>query len=115
MEEKPYKNIFIYDVSYKFFVSAKYLELKFKYLELFGFETYNAIFVRIRYLIGLKSSITYAFSHNYSKIKIDSDDDLVLEEKLTFHQVIKSVFNKNQYHPYYNKILEKPSYQLARK
>ena len=80
LEEKPCKNIFIYDVSYKFFVSAKYLELKFKYLELFGFETYNAIFVRIRYLIGLKSSITYAFSHNYSKIKIDSDDDLVLEE-----------------------------------
>ena len=34
----------------------------------------------MRYLIGLKSSITYVFSHNYMEIKIDSDDNLYLEE-----------------------------------
>ena len=34
----------------------------------------------MRYLIGLKSSITYVFSHNYVEIKIDSDDDLHLQE-----------------------------------
>ena len=28
-----------------------------------------------------KSGITYAFSHNYAEIKIDSDDDLLLEKK----------------------------------
>ena len=32
-----------------------------KYLELFSLETYNAIFDRIRHLIGLKNSITDVF------------------------------------------------------
>ena len=48
--------------------------------------------------MGLKSSITYTFPQIYAKIKIDSDDDLPLNETLTFHNVIifiKSVFNKN--------------------
>ena len=50
------------------------------------------------------------FSYIYAKIKIDSDIDLPLEETLTFHNVIvliKSVFNKNQNHQYYNIFLEK--------
>ena len=41
-------------------------------LVLFGPEQYDAIYNIIRYLIGLKSSITYAFSHCYSKNKIGS-------------------------------------------
>ena len=39
------------------------------------------------------------FWHNYAKIKIDSDDDLPIENTLTLHNVvilIQSVFNKNQ-------------------
>ena len=58
---------------------------------------YDAIYDRIRYLIGLKSGTTYVFSYRYAKIKIDSDDYLPQEKTLTLHNVItliKSVFNK---------------------
>ena len=44
---------------------------KTRYLALFNLEKYNVIYDRIRYLIGLKSSITYVFSYNFGKIKID--------------------------------------------
>ena len=63
----------------------------------------------------IKSGITYLFSHNYAKIKVDSYDSLPLEKTLTFHNVIihiKSVWNKDQNHYYYSIFLEKPSYQL---
>ena len=46
-----------------------------KYLLSLGSEKYNAIFNRIRYLIMLKSNISYVVSHNYGKIKVDSDDE----------------------------------------
>ena len=72
-----------------------------KYLVLFGPENYDAIYDKISYLISLKSDITYIFSHNYVKIKIDWDDDLALEETLSFHNVIiliKLVFNKDENH-----------------
>ena len=42
-----------------------------KYLELFGPKKYNTIYKRIRHLISQKSGITYVFSHNYPRIKID--------------------------------------------
>ena len=54
-----------------------------RYLVLFGPEKYNAIQNRIEYLIGLKSGITYVFSHKKGKIKTDSYDALPLEETLT--------------------------------
>lgn len=41
------------------------------------------------------------------KIKIDSDDDLPLEEILNMHNVVtlfKAVFNKSQNHEYYHEI-----------
>ena len=88
-----------------------------RYLELFGLEKYNDIYDRIGYLLGLKSDIAYVFSYKFGKIKIDSNDDLPLEEMLTLHNVIiitKSVFNKDQSHYYYNIFLEKCSYQLAK-
>ena len=53
--------------------------------------------------------MTYVFSHNYAKIKIDSDDDLPLEKTVTLHNVvilIKLVFNKNQNCYFYNILLE---------
>ena len=55
----------------------------------------------------------YVFSHNYARIKTDSYDSLSLEKTLTLHNVIiliKSVFNKNQNHYYYNIFLEKCLY-----
>ena len=56
-------------------------------LVLFGLEIYNAIYDRIRYLVRLKGGITYVFPYNYGKKKIDSDDDLPLEETLTLYNV----------------------------
>ena len=38
-----------------------------------------AIFNRVRYLIRLKSYILYVVSHNYGKIKIDSGNDLPID------------------------------------
>ena len=73
---------------------------------------------RIRYVIGLKIGITYVFFNNFAEMKIQSNDDLPLEEPLHLHNVIiliKSVFNKDQNHYYYNSFLEKCSYQLAKK
>ena len=52
----------------------------------------------IRYLIRLKSGISCVASHNYAKIKTDSDNNLPLEKALTMHNVamlIESVFIKN--------------------
>ena len=43
-----------------------------RYLLLFRSEKYDFIYSRIRYLIGVKNGITYAISHNYAKIKVDS-------------------------------------------
>ena len=43
-----------------------------RYLVLFGLKKYDAIYDRIKYLVSQKSGITYAFSHYYTKIKVDS-------------------------------------------
>ena len=103
IDEKPYKNIFVYDISYKTLIDAKPMHIRFdkvdefirvydgpRYLVLFGGERYgfNPIYTRIRYLIGVKSGIKYVISHNYAKIKVDSYDSLPLKKTLTFHNVI---------------------------
>ena len=59
-----------------------------RYVVLFDLEKDPAIFNRNRYLIGVKSGVTYAFSHIYARIKVDSYDSLPLEKTLTFHNVI---------------------------
>ena len=73
----------------------------------------------VPFTIGLeKSGITYVFSLNYAKIKIDWHDSLPLEQTLTLCNVIiliKWVFNKDENHWYYNIFLEKCSYQLDTK
>ena len=43
-----------------------------RYLILFGAVKYDSTYNSIRYLTGVKSDITYAFSHNYARIKVDS-------------------------------------------
>ena len=73
----------------------------------------------ISFTIGLdilkvkKVVLHMSFSHNYPRIKIDSNDSLLLEKRLTLHNV-KSIFNKNENHYYYNMVLEKCSYQLSK-
>ena len=74
----------------------------------------DSVYNRIRYLISVKSGITYIISHNYAKIKIDSYDSLPLEIIMTFRDVIiliKSVFSKDKNNYYYNIFLEK-SYKI---
>ena len=55
-----------------------------RYILLFGDEKYELIYDRIRYLIEVKRGITYAFSHDYSKIKVYSHDYLPLEKNRLF-------------------------------
>ena len=71
-----------------------------RHLVLFGSVKYDTI-CKIRYLINQKGGITYVFSHNYARIKVDSYDSLPLEKPLTLYNVIiliKSVLNKDQNH-----------------
>ena len=83
VNEKSYKGILVYNISYETLISAKPLPIRFnkingfitvydgtKYLVSFGPEQYDAIFNRIRYLIGAKSGISYVISHYYAKIKV---------------------------------------------
>ena len=59
-----------------------------RYLVLFGSEEYNSTYNRTRYIISLKSGITYIISHNYAKIKVGSYNSLPLEKTVTFHNVV---------------------------
>ena len=108
LHEKSYENILVYKISYKTLISSKPLRHLFskvhgfitdydgtKYLVLFGIGKYNSIYYRIRYLIGLKSAITYVLSYNLQKLKIDSDNDLNPEETLTLHNVIIKIKSKS--------------------
>ena len=78
--QKPYENILVYGISCKTFIGAKPLSIRInkvdgfnracygiRYLALLEPEKYDAIFNRIRYLIGAKGSITYAISYKYEK------------------------------------------------
>ena len=89
-----------------------------RYLTLFGFAKYDAIYTRIRYHIIRRSRITYVFSHYYTKIKVDFYDSLAIEKGMTLHNVIiliKSVLNKDQNHYHYRIFSEKCLYRLATK
>ena len=92
LDERSYKNILIYGILCKNLIGAKPLRIMFnkvdefirvydgtRYLVLFGPEKYDAIYNRIKYVISQKNGITFVFSHNYAKIKIDSCDFSPLE------------------------------------
>ena len=97
---KSYKNILVHDISYKTLIGAKPFDIRFdkrnefirvyngaRYLVLFGLEKYDPNFYRIRYIIGVKSGITYVISHYYGKIKVDdSYNSLPLEKKVYISQ-----------------------------
>ena len=118
IDEKSYENILVYSISYKNLIDSKPLRIRFdkidrfirvydrtRYLVLFGSERYDFIYSRIKYLINVKSSITYIIPNNNAKIKVDSNDSLPLERTMTFHDVIiliKSVFNKDKTNYYYD-------------
>ena len=68
----------IYEISYKNLIGSNIFRIRFnktdgffriydetKYLTLFGSEKYNAIYNKIRYLISLKSDITYFFVYYF--------------------------------------------------
>ena len=123
IDEKSYKNILFYNISYKVFHVAKPLGIRFdkvggfirvyngtRYLVLFVDENYDLIYNRIKCLIGEKNGTTYVMSHIYEKTKLDSYDSLTFKKILTCHNVIiliKSVFNKDKNNYYYNIFLEK--------
>ena len=90
LDEKSYENTLfyydsfytIYDDSYKTLIAKKPLRTSFnkidgfisvsdgsRYLLLFGPEKCDGVYNSIRYLIRLKSGMTYVFSCNYTKIK----------------------------------------------
>ena len=78
IDEKSHENTLIYEILYKILIGPKLLQIRFKKIEfnkiydetLFGSEKYDAIYDRIRYLIYLKTGITYIFSHYFAKSKL---------------------------------------------
>ena len=95
LDEEQYYNILVYNISHKNLIGAKPFHSRFdktygfirvcdgtRYLILFGPEKYNDIFNRIRFLIGVISGVTYAFSHNYARIKVDLYNSLSLEKNV---------------------------------
>ena len=110
IDEKSHENILTFDISYKTLIGLKPLQIRFdkidgiirisdetRHLTLFGTKKYDTTYNRIRYLISLKSSITYILSHYFAKIKVDSYDSLPIEKTLPLDNVIilfKSVLKK---------------------
>ena len=101
---KTYKNILIFDISYKTFMGAKPLRIRFdeidgfikiydeiRYLVLFGPGWYDTICNRIRYPTSEKSGIAHSINHNFARIRIDSYNSLPIKNKLTFHNVKHSL------------------------
>ena len=97
-DEKSHINILIYDISYKTFIGSKSLRIRFNkingfigiydetryFLSLFGSEKYDAIYDRIRYLLGPKSGITNIPSHYFAKIKVDPNDFFAYRKNIDF-------------------------------
>ena len=89
-----------------------------RYSTLFDFEKYDTIYNRIRYFVSQKektNGITYIFWHYFAKIKVAFYNSLPIEKRLTLLNLIigiKSVLNKDKN---YKWLLEKCSYQLAKK
>ena len=108
INEKSHKNILIYNISYKTLIDPKLLRIRFskidrfiriydgfRYLTLFDTEIYVAIYNRIRYLMSLKSAITYIFCYSLAKVKADSCDSLPIEKILTLYNVITHIKSDN--------------------
>ena len=98
IDAKSHKNILIYDISYKTLIGSTPLRTRFdikidgitriydrtRYLTLFGSIKYDAFKDKIRYLITIKSYMTYTIFHYFAKIKVDSYDSLPIEKDIYF-------------------------------
>ena len=91
IDEKSNENILVYNISCKTLIDVKPLRIKSDKIDdfirvyygtsyLVSSHLYNFICSRIRYLIWVKSDITYAIFHNYAKIKVDLYNSLPLEK-----------------------------------
>ena len=114
IDEKSHENILIFDISCKTSIGPKPLCVRFnqvdgfirvydgnRYLAFFRLERHDDTDNWIRYLVSLKSGITYILQ----KSKLI----LMIGKLLTLHNVvifIKSVLNEDQNHYYYNAFLE---------
>ena len=81
-----------------------------RYLILFGYGRFEKICDKIKYLVSEKSGIADSINHNFSRIRIDSYNSLLIDKILTFHNaiiLIKSVVNKNKNEYYFKIYLEK--------
>ena len=124
MNEKSYETFLICDAAYKTQYGVNPLRIIFdkvdrytiiydgtKYLTLFhSDEKYESVFDGIKYLIMSKSIISDVYFHKYSNIKVNSDNDLLLEKIFNIQNVVmlmKSAFNKNHNHYKYQTFLEK--------
>ena len=70
-----------------------------RYSVLFESKKYDSIYNKIRYIVSVKSGMTYIIFHNYAKIKVDSYDSLPLEKTMAIDDaiiLIKSVYNKDK-------------------
>ena len=101
LDEKIYKNILIYEISYKTFMVSKPLRIWFdeidgfikiydgiRYLVILGHSWLDEICDRIKYLISKKSGITDSINYNLARIRINSYNFLPIEKALTLHNVI---------------------------
>ena len=135
-DQKSYENVLVYSISYKQFMDAKPLCIRFdnvdgimkiyngiKYLDLsnsyrINSRIYNTIFDKINYLISEKNGISDSINHNFPIIRIDSYNSLLIEKMLTLHNVvihIKPVVNNNKNEYYFNIFLEKGLYKESNK
>ena len=94
-DEKSHENILIYNISYKTFhiIGPNPFWIRFDKIDrltrIYDRTRGLTLFLskklwcynRIRYLISLKSSITYISSNCFVKIKVDSYDSLYLKKK----------------------------------
>ena len=115
------KNVSVYGISYETLIDVKPLRINFDkvdgYIRVYDgtrclvlLEKYDFSYNMIRSFITVKSSIAYVIFDNQPKIK---DDSYILN----FHNVIihiKSIWNKDQNHYYYNIFLEKCADQLPK-
>ena len=89
---KDHENILVYNTLYKRLIGSKSFDIRFdkingfirvydatRYLVLFEREKYDSICNRIRYLISVKSGITYIVSHNYKKKKKKKQQSRIIQ------------------------------------
>ena len=105
IDEKSDGNILIYNMSYRTLIDSKPLRIRFlklhgiiriydgiRYLTLFGWKKYEAIYNRV---YKPKKVTSYILSLYFTKIKVDSFDSLRPEERLALHNIIIHI--KNHY------------------